>query len=111
VGDVEASTVTVTVQPRGAVLTVEAGQSVYEAAVQQGVRWPTMCEGLGTCHLCFMSVVEGAEHVNTIEPFEAEGLADIGDTGDPGEGQLRLACQVRPTGDLVVFKRGVRAPK
>lgn len=96
----------VTVLPRGVVVDVPAGQSVYEAAVQQGVRWPTMCEGLGTCHLCYMTVVEGAEHLNPVEPFEAEGLVEIVDT--EGEGQLRLACQVRPEGDLVVVKRGVR---
>jgi len=99
----------VTVQPRGVTVLVSAGQSVYEAAVEQGVRWPTMCEGLGTCHLCFMVVVEGAEHLDPVEPFEAEGLADIVDTVDTvGGGQLRLACQVRPRGDLVVVKRGVR---
>ena len=106
--DAKAAPVTVTVLPRGAVFTVEAGQSVYDAAVQHGLRWPTMCEGLGTCHLCYMSVVEGTEHVNTIEPYEAEGLAELVDTD---EGQLRLACQVRPTGDLVVVKRGVRPAK
>jgi len=96
----------VTVLPRGVTLAVGAGQSVYEAAVEQGVRWPTTCEGLGTCHLCYMSVVDGAEQLNPVEPFEAEGLADLVDT--VGEGQLRLACQVRPRGDLVVVKRGVR---
>ena len=106
--DAKPAAVTVTVLPRGAVVTVEAGQSVYEAAVQQGLRWPTMCEGLGTCHLCFMSVVEGAEHVNPVEPYEAEGLAELVDTD---EGQLRLACQTRPTGDIVVVKRGVRPAK
>ena len=104
----ERKAATVTVLPRGAVFAVEAGQSVYEAAVQQGVPWPTMCEGQGTCHLCYMSVLEGTENLNPIEPYEAEGLVDIDDTG---EGQLRLACQVRPEGDLVVFKRGVRAPE
>lgn len=99
--------VTVKVLPKGVLLTVGAGQSVYEAAVDQGVRWPTTCEGLGTCHLCFMSVVEGGESLDAVEPFEAEGLAEIVDP--TGQGQLRLACQVRPKEDLVVIKRGVRA--
>jgi ferredoxin len=99
--------VTVTVLPRGVTVTVGSGQSVYEAAVEQDVRWPTTCEGLGTCHLCYMSVVEGAEGLDPVESFEAEGLAEVIDTA--GQGPLRLACQVRPKRDLVVFKRGVRA--
>ncbi|XVQ14972.1 2Fe-2S iron-sulfur cluster-binding protein [Spirillospora sp. CA-255316] len=99
--------VTVTVLPRGVTVSVDPGQSVYEAAVEQDVRWPTTCEGMGTCHLCFMSVIEGAEHLDPVEPYEAEGLAEVVDRG--GKGPLRLACQVRPRRDLVVFKRGVRA--
>ncbi|RYF56335.1 MAG: (2Fe-2S)-binding protein [Comamonadaceae bacterium] len=97
---------TVTVQPKGIVLDVASGQSVYEAAVEQHVRWPTTCEGLGTCRMCFMSVIGGAEHLNPIEAFEAEGLDAIVDPVK--EGTFRLACQTRPTGDLVVVKRGVR---
>jgi ferredoxin len=104
----ESEAVTVKVLPKGVTFTVCAGQSVYEAAVDQGIRWPTTCEGLGTCHLCFMSVIEGAESLDAVEPFEAEGLAEIVDT--VGQGQLRLACQVRPKSDLLVIKRGVRAP-
>ncbi len=98
--------VTVTVQPKGIVLDVARGQSVYEAAVEQSVRWPTTCEGMGTCHMCFMSVIEGAEHLNSVEPFEAEGLEAVLDPVN--EGTLRLACQARPVGDLEVVKRGVR---
>ncbi|CAI7979690.1 Ferredoxin [Frankia sp. Hr75.2] len=97
---------TVTVRPKNITFGVAPRQSVYEAAVQNGIRWPTTCEGLGTCHLCFMSVIEGADRINAVEPLEAEGLAEIVDTSR--EGTLRLACQVRPDGDIVVVKRGVR---
>ncbi|MEU1275459.1 2Fe-2S iron-sulfur cluster-binding protein [Streptomyces sp. NPDC005799] len=98
--------VTVTVEPKNVVIEVPSGLSVFEAALQQGVRWPTTCEGMGTCHLCFMSVVEGADHLDPPGPLEAEGLTTIVDTVN--RGPLRLACQVRPDKDLVVFKRGVR---
>ncbi len=98
--------VTVTVEPKGVVVEVRQGQNVYEAAVEQGVRWPTTCEGMGTCHMCVMSVIEGAEHLEPVGPLEAEGLAAIVDTVN--KGTLRLACQVRPERALVVFKRGVR---
>jgi hypothetical protein len=53
-----------------------------------------------------MSVIEGVDRINAVEPFEAEGLGEIVDTSR--EGTLRLACQVRPEGDIVVVKRGVR---
>ncbi|EFC86818.1 2Fe-2S iron-sulfur cluster-binding protein [Parafrankia sp. EUN1f] len=97
---------TVTVRPKNITFSIEPGQSVYDAAVQNGIRWPTSCEGLGTCHLCFMSVIEGADRINAVEPFEADGLAEVVDTSR--EGTLRLACQVRPEGDIIVMKRGVR---
>ncbi|MFJ8001302.1 2Fe-2S iron-sulfur cluster-binding protein [Streptomyces sp. NPDC096310] len=102
----DAGSVTVTVEPKGVVVEVPPGLSVFEAAVRHGVRWPTTCEGMGTCHLCFMSVVDGAEHLDAADEMESEGLAGIVDTAN--KGPLRLACQVRPAGDLVVFKRGVR---
>ena len=103
----EQQAVTVTVQPRGVVVVVSPGQTVYEAAVEQGVRWPTTCQGMGTCRLCFMSVIEGADDLDPVEPFEAEGLAAVLDP--VRKGPVRLACQVRPRTDLVVIKRGVRA--
>lgn len=102
----DAGSVTVTVEPAGVVIEVPRGQSVFEAAVGQGVRWPTTCEGMGTCHMCYMSVIQGAEQLDAAGPLEAEGLADV--AGTVSMGALRLACQVRPAGDLVVFKRGVR---
>jgi adenylate cyclase len=98
--------VAVTVLPREVMVRVRPGQSIYEAAVQSEIRWPTTCEGSGTCHLCVMSVIEGAEDLAPPEPLEAEGLAEVVDNIQ--RGPLRLACQVRPTRDLVVFKRGVR---
>lgn len=100
------SAATVTVRPRNFTFGVAPGQSVYEAAVENGIRWPTTCEGMGTCRLCFMSVISGADRINAVEPFEAEGLADVVDTSP--EGTMRLACQARPSGDIVVVKRGAR---
>lgn len=99
------SSSTVTVRPAGLTFEVPEGSSLLEAAGEQGIRWPTTCFGQGTCRVCVVQVLDGEEHVNEISALEAEGLETlVARAGGP----MRLACQLRPTGDLTVFKRGVK---
>ncbi|KPM57606.1 ferredoxin [Frankia sp. CcI49] len=120
------------VEPLGAELTVEPGETVIEAAWRLGYHWPTTCHGQGTCTVCRLEVVRGAEHLvppddaecGALEPLLSGGLprglqgvagiegaaapADVVDAPDlTGVGNLRLACRVRVTGDVVVRRRGV----
>ncbi|WP_280218367.1 2Fe-2S iron-sulfur cluster-binding protein [Nocardia neocaledoniensis] len=95
-----------TVQPLGIELEVQPGQTVFEAATAAGYKWPTVCGGQGTCHMCFMQVLQGEDQLDVVGPWEAEGLEEIGNVGDAGE--CRLACQARVHGDVTVLKRGVR---
>ena len=97
----------VTVHPLGVTLDVEDGETVFATAVANGYRWPTVCGGQGSCHMCFMKVLDGEAGLDDVEPWEAEGLAELGQVGDEGE-TIRLACQARVRGDVTVFKRGVR---
>ncbi len=97
----------VTVHPLGITLDVEDGETVFATAIANGYRWPTVCGGQGSCHMCFMKVLDGAAGLDDVEPWEAEGLAELGQVGDEGE-TIRLACQARVRGDVTVFKRGVR---
>ena len=104
------NTVTVRVEPAGIEFSVEAGQTVMAAATDAGLRWPTVCGGLGTCRTCFMSVEDDAgENLSPVEPWEQEGLDDIRMTASGAGGEIRLACQARPLADVVVRKTGVRA--
>ncbi len=79
-----------------------------EAATRLGYKWPTLCNGDGTCTICFVEVVEGADRLSPIGPVERRALDVL-----PGrrlyEGVVRLACQARPAGRVVVKKTGVRA--
>jgi hypothetical protein len=54
-----------------------------------------------------MRVLDDAEGLADIEPWEAEGLAELGQVGEAGE-TIRLACQAKVRGDVTVYKRGVK---
>ncbi|WP_322747057.1 MULTISPECIES: 2Fe-2S iron-sulfur cluster-binding protein [unclassified Frankia] len=95
----------VTVTPSGIVLAVAEAETVFAAARRCGYWWPTVCDGVGTCRTCVLQVSAGAENCGPIDDLEDEGLRAIG----PGtNGRIRLACQLRVTGPVVVVKRGVR---
>ena len=98
----------VRVEPGGAAFETAAGETIMAGANRAGYRWPTVCGGQGTCRTCYVRVLEHPENLSTIGPWESEGLAALGLTGDGGP--VRLACQARPEGDIVVHKPGVRPP-
>ena len=98
----------VRVEPRGIDLEVLEGESIMAAAQRSGYRWPTVCGGKGSCRTCFLTVLDGAEHLSAIEPLEREGLDTLSGVVREFE-KVRLACQVRAHGDATVSKRGVRA--
>lgn len=98
----------VTVLPLGVEIEVEDGETVFHAAIAQGYRWPTVCEGLGSCRTCFMRVVDGGEHLAEPDDWEQEGLEDIAERSADGGHRVRLACQAAIHGDAVVRKTGVK---
>lgn len=93
------------VEPAGAVIGVGADEPVLTAAFREGYRWPSVCGGEAMCGTCFVKVTEGAEHTSQVKDAEEFRLKFIGRGGDPS---IRLACQMRISGDVTVFKRGVR---
>jgi len=101
-------TATVTVQPSGIRIGADFDEPVMAAAVRAGYIWPTICGGHGECHACFITVVAGAEHLSPMQPYEAEGVAQVAGGSRQAADTVRLACQARVRGDVVVFKRGVR---
>ena len=102
----------VRVEPEGIVVEVPPGETTFEAAIRQGISWPTICEGMGSCRSCFMSVLAGADQLDEIDDWEQEGIDRLGGLGHGG-GVLRLACQATAAAsavnrtEVVVFKRGV----
>jgi ferredoxin, 2Fe-2S len=96
---------TVRVEPDGHEITVEKGESLIEAAWRQGYRWPTTCFGQAQCTACRVEIVAGSENVDPPEGDEADALATIGRRRSRS---VRLACRLRPAGDMVVVKHGVQ---
>ncbi len=100
----------VRVEPLGADLEPEPGESVIEAAWRLGYQWPTTCWGQAECMLCRVDVIAGEEA--TVPQGADEELALR--TRLPASAQrpgLRLACRLQVRGDGVVLrKRGVVAP-
>jgi adenylate cyclase len=76
---------------------VAKGHSVLEASRIGGIPHYAVCGGKGRCSTCRIKVSEGLDDLPAPEPVERATLARIG--ADP---DVRLACQLRPTGNLSV---------
>lgn len=100
---------TVRVEPVGAELTIPAGGTVFAAARRAGYRWPTSCDGDGDCTLCWMEVVDGAEHLTGPTDIEVRWVRHFAGARLL-KGPARLACQARVEGPVTVRKRGVVPP-
>ncbi len=81
----------------GRSVTVPRGWSVLEASRSHGIAHPSMCGGRGRCSTCRVRVVAGAAHCPAAENDERRTLGGI--AAPQG---VRLACQLRPSGDILV---------
>jgi ferredoxin, 2Fe-2S len=89
-------------------LTVNEGESVMDAAERAGYRWPTLCGGVGMCTMCWVRIDDQPGHASPMGALERNALETLRwDEGARPEGNVRLACQLRVSGPLTVFKRGV----
>jgi 2Fe-2S ferredoxin len=100
--------VNVHVLPCGVDVEVGDGQSVMAAAEGQGLFWPTVCHGLAECHTCFFEVMEGAEYFEPPDGLEEVALQRFAGRSWYEGKIIRLACQARVGGSVVVRKLGVR---
>ncbi len=98
----------VTILPLEQVIEAAQGATIMEAAHEHGLYWPTTCGGEGICTSCACSVEEGEGNLEPIGRSELKTLtAEIAEATVRSQ-RLRLACQARVRGDVVVTKRGVR---
>lgn len=97
----------VVVEPRGIELDIDDGETVMGAAQRNGYRWPTLCHGDGTCSICWVEVKAGADHLSDTAPREQDTLELLSPVLRATR-TVRLACQARVQGDVVVHKPGVR---
>ena len=79
------------------------------AARRQGYRWPSICGGQASCTTCFVQIVEGRDSVAPPEKLEYVALEFLRHKHSADPERVRLACQLRVTGDgVVVLRPGVR---
>ena len=81
----------------GRSVTVPRGWSVLEASRSFGIAHPSMCGGRARCSTCRVRVVDGGTHCPPAQIDERRTLDGIA-----APAMVRLACQLRPTGDISV---------
>lgn len=99
----------VTVRPLDIEFEAPEGETIMGAAQALGYYWPTTCGGDGRCTTCACLVLSGIERLSPRGRSESRVLSD--ERGPSVlEQPVRLACQARIYGDVVVEKPGVRLP-
>ena len=83
--------------PDGVRIPLSAGMTVLEASRAAGVPHASVCGGRGRCSTCRVRVGRGADALPVPSAQESRVLARIGSPGN-----VRLACQIRPTESLEV---------
>ncbi|MFL6833350.1 MAG: adenylate/guanylate cyclase domain-containing protein [Xanthobacteraceae bacterium] len=83
--------------PSGRVVAIVRGVSVLEASRMAGIPHASVCGGRGRCSTCRIRVGGAPEAVLVPAPEELKVLRRVGAAPD-----VRLACQLRPHGDLRV---------
>lgn len=95
------------VEPLGIEVAAAPGDSVMDAAERAGYFWPVGCARNGECTNCAFEVISGVGRLSAMGRYERQNL--IRQRGPRGaeDPRVRLACQARVLGDVVVYKRGV----
>lgn len=90
---------TVTIINDGVPTTVEApeGSTLFEAGAKIAAGIETACVGKGTCGLCRVKIVAGAEHLN---PFTDEERKHLGNVYHLTK--VRLSCRTKVSGDVTI---------
>jgi adenylate cyclase len=84
--------------PDGRRVLITPGTTVLEASRAAGIPHASQCGGRGRCSTCRVRIGKGAGPLPAPSADEARVLRRVGAPPD-----VRLACQLRPTGDLAVF--------
>mgnify|MGYP006341729723 FL=1 len=96
------------VEPLDAEFEAPLNETVMAAANAAGYWWPVGCNRNGECTNCAMEVVSGVGRLSQMGRFERSNLVRQRGQASVQDPRLRLACQARVEGDIVVYKGGVR---
>jgi ferredoxin len=91
----------VTIQGDGAPIVVDVppGSTLFEAGARVSAGIDTACVGKGTCGLCRVKIVAGAEHLTPYSDEERKHLGNVYHLT-----RVRLACRSRLTGGDVTLQ-------
>jgi ferredoxin len=80
-------------------LTVEVadGTTLFDAGARLAAGIETACVGKGTCGLCRIKIVAGAEHLNPFTDDERKHLGNVYHLT-----KVRLACRTKIAGDVTI---------
>jgi ferredoxin, 2Fe-2S len=98
----------VRVEPGDIEFEAPLNETVMDAANAAGYWWPVGCNRNGECTNCAMEVVSGVGRLSGMGRFERANLVRQRGEASIQDPRLRLACQARVHGDVVVYKSGVR---
>ncbi len=73
------------------------GSTLFEAGAKVTAGIDTACVGKGTCGLCRVKIVAGADHLNAFTDEERKHLGNVYHLT-----KVRLACRSRLTGDVTI---------
>ena len=76
---------------------IREGESLFDAGAKVSAGIDTACVGKGTCGLCRVKIIAGAEATN---PFTDEERKHLGNVYHLTK--VRLACRTKPTGDVTI---------
>ena len=81
----------------GTVVECDEGTTLFEAGAKLAAGIETACVGKGTCGLCRVKVVAGAEHLSPYTDEEKKHLGNVYHIT-----KVRLSCRTRVSGDVVI---------
>lgn len=96
------------VEPLGIEVAASSGDTVLDSVERHGYFWPVGCDRIGECTNCAMHVISGVGRLSQMGRYERQNLLRQRGSRSVDTPSLRLACQARVLGDIVVYKRGVR---
>ncbi len=84
-------------QPDGIEFDVAPGETILDAARRAGIAWASACGGRAKCSTCRVRILDGLKDCPKRSPDEAMMAEKL-----VLDDHVRLACQVKPAGDLRV---------
>jgi ferredoxin len=89
----------VTILGLGDPVTVDCppGTTLFEAGAKVSAGIDTACVGKGTCGLCRVKIVAGAEHLNAYTDEERKHLGNVYHLT-----KVRLSCRSQVSGDVTI---------